>query len=149
MSTKAEMEALIDLDLGSGSTITAVEHRNVAKDSEHSFVENIYPDVVDESTINGIFTRNTDFKYFLKVTKTGRKVNINGQVIPQLTLPQNQVVFDITDTEYQHSNTYYGSMINISDESIRMQLIGNQLITKSSVVLGEVFEIDFNYNVTN
>lgn len=149
MSTKTQIESLIDSDLASGSNITAVEHRNVAKDDEHSFLENIYPDVIDESTVNAIFTRNTDFKYFLKISKTGRKVNINGQILPQVTLPQNQVVFDITDGEYQHLGVYYTTAINQSDEVIRMQLISNQLRTKSSVHLGDILEIDLNYNVEN
>lgn len=154
MSTKAQIIALIQGFLsGNPSKTTWEEHEDILFDEPHSILENIYPTVLNEGDIGGgsltITTNNSDFKFNAKFSKTGRKVSVDGYAIPQNTVNSPDYIFEITGSEYQHSNIYNTTSVTNTGDIIRLELSGNKLYIKDVAGSGETIYFNFSYNVTN
>lgn len=107
MSTKSQIQALIDANLADASNITATEHRAVETELLNAF----YPTVTtvtqaDTSilTVNPIFGEN--LKYELNICKVGRLVTITGIIykISGFGTPSTTWFFEITNSEYFGKN---------------------------------------------
>lgn len=149
MSTRAEIQALIDADLASASDITATEHRNVLADDADSILENIYMTPVNDThSSNTITTSNANFNYDVEITKIGRQVHIVGTVSANTSLAAGATMFAISDTDYQTAYQAYGKVIE-NGTTGGVQLSSNNLNLLQSVFELEVFFIDITYEVTN
>lgn len=152
MSTKAEIQALIDSDLASASSITAVEHRNVLINDTDSVVEQIYPDIVPESTYSSFFSITEDsgnFDYLVYFCKTGRRVNINGTAVAIGNQSNTKPIFEIVLSEYLQQEIAYGIGTITNSGTVPLKLNANVLSFVGTILNGERVEFDFNYNVIN
>ena len=79
MSTKTQIQTLINTNLADGSSITAPEHREV----ENSLLNELYPtNIYETQSSNTITTENTsNFGYQIHIIKQGRLVTITGSII--------------------------------------------------------------------
>lgn len=151
MSTRAEIQALIDTDLADSSNITATEHRNVLADDSDSILENIYMTPVTETQVsNTITTNNAYYDYNVNFTKTGRNVHITGSV----TSKDNNAlflapIFAISDSEYQTSYIAFGSGVTDAGETMRIGLSSNNLIMYNVLFANETMYINITYQVTS
>lgn len=83
MSTKTQIQTLIDTVLASEGGISGADVRNVLKDSADSILENIYPTplVDSDATETYLDLTNADdpnATFSVTITKNGRWVDING-----------------------------------------------------------------------
>lgn len=154
MATKAAITtATQDLLTGRTGVLTWTEHEKLLITQTTSILENIYPTVLNEGDIGGgsltITTNNSDFKFNAKFSKTGRKVSVDGYAIPQNTVNSPDYIFEITGSEYQHSNIYNTTSVTNTGDIIRLELSGNKLYIKDVAGSGETIYFNFSYNVTN
>ncbi|MCP4984848.1 MAG: hypothetical protein GY928_01925 [Colwellia sp.] len=85
MSTKAQIETLIDTDLASTSDITAIEHRNVLNNDNASVLNNMYgTELVDSDSTQTYFTLQTaaSATFDMTILKQGREVTVSMSVTP-------------------------------------------------------------------
>jgi len=149
MSTRAEIQALIDADLADASDITATEHRNVLANATDSILENIYMTPINDThSSNTITTDNSNFNYDIEITKIGRQVHIVGTVSANTSLAAGATMFAISDTDYQTTYQAYGKIIGTGTTG-GIQLSSNNLNLLQSIFELEVIFIDITYDVTN
>lgn len=104
MSTKSQIQALIDANLADASNITATEHRAV----ENKLLDEFYPTVFSfNETDSSILTLNPTFegivRYDLNVCKVGRLITITG-IIYRMSGSSTGWFFEITNSEYYGKN---------------------------------------------
>ena len=137
MSTKSEIQNLIDTNLASASNITATEHREV----EESFVSELYATEVRElheqvlADILSITTPETaNFFYDIYFTKKGNTVLLNGHIRNKTGSIFSGKFLNIDSSVYLGKTNipYYGvtsngSYINIVNGIVTVESIGNNI----------------------
>ena len=101
MSTKSQIQALIDANLADASNITATEHRAVETELLNAF----YPTVSTVTQADtSILTLNSALagtvEYELNVCKVGRLVTITGVIYKQSGSSSVVPFFEITNSDY-------------------------------------------------
>lgn len=86
MATKAQIQANIDSLIDDGGLSTAEELRDALKNGPNSLLESLYPEVIQDSHLtSNLFVKDpslpSDTEYYLNITKQGRVVVVNGQII--------------------------------------------------------------------
>lgn len=149
MSTRAEIQTLIDTDLADASDITATEHRNVLADDADSVLENIYMTPINDThSSSTITTSNANFNYDVIITKTGRNVHIVGTVTANNSLAAGATMFAISDAEYQTSYQAYGSGYTYGNP-MGVQISSNNVTLLESIFALEIVFINITYQVTS
>ena len=155
MATKTEITTHINTDLASGSSIPASNHRGVLHTDTDSVLENIYmtpiTDVSDGTKT--ITTSNSNFSYTVTFTKTGRVINIKGQLknISGLSTTPRFTVFEIADAEYypkEDSFSVANALLIGEDIEARlyMRIMNNTLAMYDTLLPDEELRFNFNYN---
>ena len=156
MAIKTAIQAHIDTELASASSIPASKHRGVLGTNTDSILENIYmtPIVDVSSTSEVITTSNANFSYTVKFTKIGRTINISGSFknISGGVLTFTPI-FEITDTEYDNDDLVKSTarITTVGDGSEIAISISttNELQSKDAILDNESFNFNFNYNSAN
>lgn len=155
MSTKAEIQALIESKLASGSGIIAIDHRDVLKDDVDNVLDNLYGlKTTDTNATTNVLTEfSPDRVYDLKIDKQGGEVNLRGRLKNNtgVVLPFYSSFAEITNNEYFQDNyiySFYGKSTSSGDDLLCF-LSNNFLIISSPIGIGETVSIDFKYNTLN
>lgn len=154
MSTKAEIQGLINTDLASGSGIPAINHRNVLKDDPDSILENIYatPTTEDSTGTHTITTPNANFSYIATFSKVGRNVNFSGSLFCVNTVAQGDEIFVIDPlvTGFLGSGLAYGVATNSNTgEHIEIRMNDSAFETNEVILAGERFRFSITYRTLN
>lgn len=165
--TKLSIKAKIQSELtGRTGLLTYPEHEEFLHTDPNSFLENIYPDIINEADIsNSITVNNANINYKVKIVKIGREVTLTGsfQNVSGSTLG-SPTVFSInpSEAEYLVDTTpilsIFGNNIVsfgtakplLSNEAISMGVLDNgDIYVMNSVGIGEAFLFTITYNALN
>lgn len=83
MSTKAQLQTLIDTNLATGQPVTAVLHRDMLKDNTNNILDNMYADeIVDTEITANEFLLDIlgSAQFSFKILKQGRMVTVTGNI---------------------------------------------------------------------
>jgi hypothetical protein len=153
MSTKTQIQTLINNNLADGSSITASEHREV----EIVLLNELYPtNIYETRDDNTITTQNTNAAYLtnsyeINIVKQGRLVTISGKLINEsgnsVTNSINAWFFQIVGTEYLQSSATPLTIGFVSSGSGTgsIQLLQNKLYC---AYLGGLSTINFQLTYT-
>lgn len=151
MATKAEITALINANLASGSGITATEHREVLHTNANSILENIYGSIIEDThTSQTITTANANFSYRIIVSKVGRFVTITGGFTCLNSVNLQSTIFVFSDTKYHtiDSETSSGFAQKFSNtDVVRVFMFPDRLVTSKTMIAGEAFGFSITYAV--
>ena len=139
MATKAEITALVNANLASGSSITAAEHRAVLTGA-NSILEGVYSDVVtDTHILENVTTANGNFAYNIAISKVGRHITISGNFDCINTQSANATIFTLSDTDLVglDATATYGFARNDQGEMIRVYVLGNTFKSANTVIAFE------------
>ncbi|MCP4984846.1 MAG: hypothetical protein GY928_01915 [Colwellia sp.] len=109
MSTKAEIENVIDTNLASESNITATEVRDTLKNNTHSLLTNFYPtELTDTESTENVLTLSTPASatFDLTITKTGRRVRLSMTITASSTITLIGIITAGELTSTTDSNYY-------------------------------------------
>lgn len=155
MSTKAEIESLIDTVLASTSDITATEHRSVLKDDADSVLTNTYAtEVTDSDATETFFTLQSVglASFTMSILKQGREVTVSASVTA-ITDVFRLGSFSSGELTVQSGGLYYATGYNISSsmvEGVEVRDVGGVTSIFFTDTLGAgdsvVFTIIYNTN---
>lgn len=131
MSTRTQLQTLINTNLANASSITAAEHREV----ENSLLNELYPTVTFETRVsNSITTENTTYtgnNYQIYIAKQGRKVTIYGSITnstSNMVGGSSAWFFEIIEPEFkQKEGTYAFGPVRPADWNPYVTLYENRL----------------------
>ena len=157
MSTKAEMIALVDAKLPTGSSIPAIDHRATMHTDADSAITNFYgTQIIDSNASTNIVTEDASTKtYSLAIMKKGGSVHISGNIhnntgsLTATGLIGGVTWFDITTPEYEQlsgTTIYVTGNSAGSGEPIQFLLNTNSFAALSPIGINETIYIDFTYN---
>ena len=143
MATKTELQTLINTNLASGTSITALEHREV----ENAIIDALYPAKIEEDWITTNVFRNdiAGLRYNLIIWKQGNNVNVSGELINATGgILSNVDLISIINPEFYPDaslffgyNFYGGNLLFIITNSNKIKLIDS---------LGDGLTVYFNFN---
>ena len=143
MATKTELQTLVNTNLASGTSITALEHREV----ENALINALYPaKIQDTSVTTNVLTNDVlGLAYVINIWKQGNNVNVNGKIINDTGgILSNVDLISITNTEFYPDasialgyNFYGGSLLFSVTNSNKIKLIDS---------LGDGLSVSFNFN---
>jgi hypothetical protein len=166
MSTKAEIETVIDTNLASVSDITAIEHRNTWKDNANNMLDTMYgTEITDTDATQTWFVLDSpgiasfDFRF----VKQGREVEVTGEITAISTF--NKLgSFVAGDLTVATGGKYYGTGFNLVtllvDGDIVVTSLANglsveevstvtSLFVTDSLNAGETLFFTIKYNTEN
>jgi len=143
MATKTELQTLVNTNLASGTSITALEHREV----ENALINALYPaKIQDTSVTTNVLTNDVlGLAYVINIWKQGNNVNVNGKIINDTGgILSNVDLISITNADFYPDATlfnpfyFYGSNLLFSvTSSNKIKLIDP---------LGDGLVVYFNFN---
>lgn len=145
MSTKQEIKDRIDLSLGNPPVITDVDLLDLLKDATDNILDNSYAtEIVDNEGTTNVLTTAGSSIYQCRITKQGRRVNING-TLTGTTFFIN-ILFTITNAEFEPDPTsQYHSIASVGNDLATIEINGNNVFI-STVLSGEIVKFNITYN---
>lgn len=150
MSIKSVLQSLINVNLGSGSNITATEHRAV----EDALLLNSYGTIINEkhTTVSKVITSAnplSDIQYDVDFVKQGRTVTMNGFIRNNTVFLEFIDFLEIVSSEYLPApvagDHYVGT--TIGDFDIFLSDVDNMLY--STVPASTTVQFSLTYNTLN
>lgn len=150
MSIKSVLQSLINVNLGSGSNITATEHRAV----EDALLLNSYGTIINEkhTTVSKVITSAnplSDIQYDVDFVKQGRTVTMNGFIRNNTVFLEFIDFLEIVSAEYLPApvagDQYVGT--TIGDFDIFLSDVDNMLY--STVPASTTVQFSLTYNTLN
>jgi len=144
MATKTELQTLINTNLASGTSITALEHREV----ENAIIDALYPArIFETSASTNVFTNDiTGLVYVMTVWKQGNNVNVSGEMTNNTgRILSGEDLISITNSEFFPDNLLIQSPYYFFASNLLFSVTtSNKLRINDS--LGDGLTVYFNFN---